>query len=83
MRPEYFWIEDEQGERRKVMRNYTTAGGFERVRMLRENEALLYTGMGRTSFRAWAKQIGAAKHFGKSLRYDRTIIDAELDKVKE
>lgn len=53
------------------------------VRMLRESEAVSYTAMGRTNFRRWAKEIGAVRHFGRSVRYDRAVIDAALDEIRD
>ena len=50
-------------------------------RLLTEQEAAGYVSMGRTSFRAWAKEIGACKHFGRSVRYDRDIIDHALNEM--
>lgn len=48
-------------------------------RMLNQKQAETYTGMGRTAMTAWAEQIGAKRHFGRSVRYDRRVIDAALD----
>ena len=52
--------------------------GFD-VRMFTIEEAAAYSGRGRTAFRAWADQIGATRRFGKSVRYDKRVIDAALD----
>jgi len=56
--------------------------GIEGKRMLRESDAMQYTGMGRTSFRKWARDIGAVRKFGeKAVRYDKNVIDAEFDRM--
>ena len=52
-------------------------------RMMIERDAAEYVGMGRTSFRAWAKEIGAKRNFGKSVRYDRKVIDSALDAMTD
>lgn len=51
-------------------------------RMLTRDQACTYTGMGRTNFTAWAREIGAERKFGKAARFDRTIIDAALDALE-
>ena len=48
-------------------------------RMLNQKQAETYTGMGRTAMTAWAERIGAKRHFGRAVRYDRRVIDAALD----
>ncbi len=48
-------------------------------RLFSLSEGCIYTGTGRTSFRAFAENIGAVKHFGKRVLFDRKIIDAALD----
>ena len=48
-------------------------------RMLTQKQAETYTGMGRNSFSIWATKIGAKRHFGRSVRYDRRVIDKVLD----
>ena len=52
-------------------------------RILREREATEYCGMGRTSFRQWAAKIGAVRKFGRSVRYDRKVIDEALDGMNQ
>ena len=48
-------------------------------RMLTQKQAETYTGLGRNSFTAWAIEIGARVKFGRTVLYDRKIIDAVLD----
>ena len=49
------------------------------VRMLNVLQACAYTGRGQTQFKKWAKQIGATRKFGRSVRYDKKVIDKALD----
>lgn len=51
----------------------------ERPRLMKENDALHYMQMGRTAFRRWADSIGATRHIGGSVRYERSVIDKALD----
>jgi hypothetical protein len=48
-------------------------------RLFTEEQAIEYIGLGRTKGRSWLREIGATKHFGRSVRYDRRIIDRALD----
>ena len=51
--------------------------------LLTEREALVYCGFGRTFGRAWLREIGARRTFGRSVRYDLRTIDAALDKMQK
>ena len=53
------------------------------TRMMTTEQACAYVGMGRTNLREWGNKIGAARKFGKSLRFDKKIIDEYLDNLKE
>lgn len=59
---------------------YMKAHDLNEKRLMTEPEAVHYTSMGRSNFRAWAREIGAVCHFGKSVRYDRQVIDREIDR---
>ena len=49
-------------------------------RMVPIPQGAAYCGMGRTTFRKWAIEIGALKFFGpKMLRVDLDIVDKALD----
>ena len=48
-------------------------------RLFTIDQACSYTGRGRTAFRLWAEEIGAVRHFGKAVRFDRLVIDQALD----
>ncbi len=50
-------------------------------RLLNKSEFCKYIGMGHTKAEAWAKEIGAVKHIGRRVLYDRVIIDKAIDKI--
>ena len=43
------------------------------------SQATAYTGMGQSQFKKWAAEIGSTRRFGRSVRYDRRVIDKALD----
>ena len=59
--------------------NKSSKGELSSVRMLTVEQGQLYTSMGRNTFREYCNKIGATRHFGRSVRYDKTIIDSALD----
>ena len=50
-----------------------------KVRFLSEIGAQQYYGLGRTSIRKLGAELGAIKHFGRRILYDRIIIDRYFD----
>lgn len=44
-------------------------------------QGCVYTGLGRNTFREWAKQNGAEIKIGRIVRYDKGVIDAAMDKA--
>ena len=42
-----------------------------------------YTGLGKTKARTWADEIGAVRKIGTRTLFDKQVIDAALDSVKE
>lgn len=64
------------------MRSMQTPDTTTGKRLLKEVEACAYVGMGRNNFRDWAKEIGARRTFGRSVMYDKTVIDKVLDSMK-
>ena len=54
---------------------------FDGIRLLTTEQACRYVGMGKTSLREWGKTIGASVKFGRSLRFDRKVIDDYLDSL--
>lgn len=49
------------------------------AKLLNEAAAVEYVGLGKTFFRAWAKEIGARRTFGRRVLYDRETIDRAID----
>jgi hypothetical protein len=50
-------------------------GNIKDKALLTEDEARFYVSMGRTAFRAWAKEIGAVRRRGRRVLYNREVID--------
>ena len=56
-------------------------GELENIRMLTLRQAAQYTGTGLNTCRAWCDEIGATRKFSdKCVRFDKTVIDAALDR---
>ena len=51
-------------------------------RLLDITELAQYIGMGKTYSRKWADEIGAVKHFGRRVLFDRNVVDSALDNNK-
>lgn len=52
-------------------------------RMLTQKQAQMYTGLGRTSLTEFARRIGARRKVGRTVLYDKKILDAGLDMLQE
>lgn len=52
-------------------------------RLLNRAEMVAYTGMGKTAGGNWCRKIGAVRHIGARVLYDRKVIDAAIDALKE
>ena len=48
-------------------------------RLLSWEEAQEYCGLGRSSVRKYAEGIGAIKHYGRRVLFDRVIIDKNME----
>lgn len=48
-------------------------------RLFNGEQGSKYACMGLTSFKKWAEEIGAVIRIGRSVRYDRLVIDQALD----
>lgn len=59
----------------------TVRDGYEGKRMLSASELAKYVGLGQHSARRFAEEIGAVKHYGKRVLFDRVIIDKALDQM--
>lgn len=55
---------------------------YQGKRLLNLEEFILYTSMGRVKGKAWAKEIGAMKHIGRRVVFDRVVIDRVLDEIE-
>lgn len=65
------------------MNTRTVKEGFEGKRLLSVNELSVYIGLGRNTARKFAEEIGAVKHYGKRVLFDRVVIDKALDQMGE
>ena len=52
-------------------------------RLLDTNELCSYLNMGENRAVSFANECGARRKFGKSLRYDRAVIDARLNAMHD
>ena len=52
---------------------------IENTRLMSMFQGATYCGMGRTTFRKWAEEIGAIRKFGSLIRADKKVIDQALD----
>ena len=53
------------------------------TRLMTERQALIYCQLGRTAGREWLREIGARRTFGRSVRYDRSVVDSYLDRLDD
>lgn len=63
--------------------NERLRGAITDTRWLDLRQGCTYTGLGRTTFRTWAKENGAEIKIGRIVRYDKGVIDAAMDKAAE
>lgn len=49
--------------------------------MLNIKEVCIYTGRGQVTARKYMDEIGATRKFGRRVLFDKTVIDAALDKM--
>lgn len=54
---------------------------YQGKRLMNLEEFLKYTSMGCVRGKAWAKDIGAIKHIGRRVVFDRVVIDRVLDEM--
>ena len=57
----------------------TTEQLYANKRMLDGEELCNYLGLGRNRARDFAKSLGADRHYGRRVVYDRVIIDRAID----
>lgn len=63
--------------------NKRIKGSISDTRWFDLEQGCTYTGLGKTTFRSWAKQIGAEIKIGRIVRYDKAIIDKAMDQAAE
>lgn len=56
---------------------------YEGKRLLSEMEGMAYVGLQRNKFRSWAAEIGAVRHIGRRVLYDRVTIDRACDAMAD
>ena len=61
--------------------NERRRGSITDARWIDLNQGCDYTGLGKATFRKWAEEQGAVIKIGRSVRYDKVIIDAAMDKA--
>ena len=61
--------------------NKRARGSITDTRWFDLEQGCVYTGLGKTTFRTWAKRIGAEIKLGRIVRYDKAIIDAAMDQA--
>lgn len=52
-------------------------------RLLTEAEAMCFVGLRRTKFRQWAAEIGAVRHIGRRVLYDRVVLNRAVDELAD
>ena len=52
-------------------------------RLLTEAEAMCFVGLRRTKFRSWAAEIGAVRHIGRRVLYDRAVLNNAVDALAD
>lgn len=63
--------------------NKRNKGPITETRWFDLEQACTYTGLGKSTFRTWAKQIGAEIKIGRIARFDKLIIDKAMDEATE
>lgn len=62
------------------MKKQNVDGNISEKRMLNIKEVCIYTGIGQAMARQYMEEIGATKHFGRRVLFDKNIIDTALNK---
>lgn len=65
------------------MRKRSITQNLDFVRLLSLSEAQMYCGLGRNTTRKWCDEIGATRHIGSRVLYDRVVIDKAIDASNE
>lgn len=65
------------------MKKQNISGELKEKRLLNIKEVCIYTGRGQVTARKYMDEIGATRKFGRRVLFDKTVIDAALDKMGE
>jgi len=65
------------------MKKQNVIGELKEKRLLNIKEVCIYTGRGQVTARKYMDEIGATRKFGRRVLFDKTVIDAALDKMGE
>lgn len=65
------------------MKKQNICGELKEKRLLNIKEVCIYTGRGQVTARKYMDEIGATRKFGRRVLFDKTVIDAALDKMGE
>lgn len=65
------------------MKKQNVSGELKEKRLLNIKEVCIYTGRGQVTARKYMDEIGATRKFGRRVLFDKTVIDAALDKMGE
>ena len=63
------------------MRKQKVTGKIEEKRLLNINEVVAYIGVGRVTARKYMDEIGATKHFGSRVVFDKQVIDKAISNM--
>lgn len=63
------------------MKKQNINGELKEKRLLNIKEVCIYTGRGQVTARKYMDEIGATRKFGRRVLFDKTVIDAALDKM--
>ena len=66
-----------------LMKKQNVIGELKEKRLLNIKEVCIYTGRGQVTARKYMDEIGATRKFGRRVLFDKTVIDAALDKMGE
>ena len=65
------------------MKKQNICGELKEKRLFNIKEVCIYTGRGQVTARKYMDEIGATRKFGRRVLFDKTVIDAALDKMGE
>lgn len=68
-------------EKGKDKLNKRIKGSISDTRWFDLEQGCTYTGLGKNTFRNWARQIGAEIKIGRIVRYDKAILDGAMDQA--